>query len=55
VRTKWQSSRVFSDNTPVSLKGNHKHGNVFVETGENLLDLRRKVNYKKPPFFFVKK
>ena len=51
------------DAVPVSLKGNHIHGNVYVETGEIQLDLRRKVycfmaidfNEKKGQFcpFFV--
>ena len=31
------------DAVPVSLKGNHIHGNVYGETGEIQLDLRRKV------------
>ncbi len=45
VRAKWQSSHVSGNSTSVFVKGNRKFGNEFVNTGESLLDLSRKVYY----------
>ena len=45
VDTKWQSSRVFGNNTLISLKGNPIFGNEYGEIREILLDLRFKVYY----------
>jgi len=45
VGTKWQSSHMIGNIILISLKGNHKFGNEFVEIREILLDLWLKVNY----------
>lgn len=54
MRTKWQSSHVFGDNTFVSVMGNHKLGNEFVDIREILLDLSRKVYYISSQLFLFK-